>query len=137
MRPLYQRLRHTATYAVYKPGSGPELLQVLRLQQEGRVQGLGPADYRAGNHTALHLSAWVRTIAERIAARREQALGDLTGTTPEHIVESPARIAGAREAEAPPDEVASRSIASPEPSRLRDPSTDPEEPAPASTHEPT
>jgi hypothetical protein len=88
------------TFGVYNPDSEKEFRQITNLQEDGRVQGIGPADYRTETHTARWLSYAVERIAAAISARREQALGDSVGKSSEHIVdEAPA--------EAPQDSIAS------------------------------
>lgn len=87
------------TFAVYDPASEPQFRQVLRLLEQRRVQGLGPADYSAGSHTARWLTTWAVDIAERIATRREQVLRDRIGKPPRHLLDD------LRAPEAPQDEV--------------------------------
>jgi hypothetical protein len=112
---------HGKTYAVYRAGERADLRKALLLQEQDRVQGVGPADYRPEGHTALHLSAWVHGIAERIVERREGALEDLTGKAPAHRDEQPLQTAGVPPAtEAPQDEVAKGTITAPDPTRLSD-----------------
>lgn len=94
------------TFAVYNPQEEKEFRQVLRLQEQGRVQGLGPADYVSGGHTARWLMTWAEDIASRMVDRREQALGESLGKPPSHIVPAPAGP------EAPQDEVSKHDVSS-------------------------
>ena len=87
------------TFAVYNPGQEKEFRQVVRLQEQGRVKGLGPADYTPGSQTARWLTYWGEEIATRIADRRERALEESLGKPPRHIVPAPPA------AEAPQDRV--------------------------------
>ena len=73
------------TYGVYNPGHEKEFQQVKRLQKDGRVDGMGPADYREGSATWMWLRDEVTEIAERIVRDRELALGDKVGKAPKHI----------------------------------------------------
>jgi hypothetical protein len=95
------------TFAVYNPEKEKEFRQVVRLQEQGRVQGLGAADYGAGSQTARWLTYWAEEIASRIADNRERALGESIGKPPQHIVDAPGT-------EAPQDD-AERKIAQQEP----------------------
>ncbi len=73
------------TYGVYRPGSAREFQQVNRLQQQGRVQSFGPADYTEGSQTHMWLTNAVTEIAERIVRDRERALGEKVGEAPRHL----------------------------------------------------
>jgi len=73
------------TYAVYRPGSPNELGQAARLQEQGRVDAFGEADYSDGSHTAMWLTHAVETIAERIVRDRAEALSDRMGPPPRHV----------------------------------------------------
>ena len=73
------------TYAVYKPGDNREFRQVYELQQQRRVQAIGPADYREGSQTYMWLSTVVNEIGERIVSQRERWLGDSLGVPPSHL----------------------------------------------------
>ena len=73
------------TYGVYNPGHEKEFQQVKRLQKDGRIDGMGPADYRKNSSTWMWLQDEVNEIAERIVRDREQALGDKVGKAPKHI----------------------------------------------------
>jgi hypothetical protein len=76
------------TFAVYDPKSELEFRQVTNLHEDGRVQGVGPADYRKGTQTDMWLSYAAERIASRISSRREKALNDSIGKPPEHLIES-------------------------------------------------
>ncbi len=73
------------TYAVYQPGSTAQFHQVNRLQSQGRVHAIGPADYREGSHTYMWITSTVEAMAERIATMREQAIADRLGQPPRHL----------------------------------------------------
>lgn len=75
------------TYAVYKKGSPREFAQVKRLQEQGRVQSFGEADYTPGSQTAMWISIVVEEIAERIVGDQERALGERVGIPPTHIIQ--------------------------------------------------
>ncbi|HWC47586.1 MAG TPA: hypothetical protein VG448_01750 [Solirubrobacterales bacterium] len=75
------------TLGVYGPDSEEEFRQMADLQEEGRVRGMGPADYRPGTQTTRWLERAVKKIASRISDRREQTLRERVGTAPVHIVE--------------------------------------------------
>lgn len=92
------------TYAVYQGGNHAEFVQVVDLQDQGRVQGIGEADYRPGTQTALWITNAVEKIADGIVRQREAALGDVASRPPGHIVADPAPAADlpATETEAPP-----------------------------------
>lgn len=77
------------TYAVYGPENRSEFRQVKTLMDQGRIQGMGPADYREGTPTALWIETTVNEIAHRIVSDREAALGDRVGKPPVHILEQP------------------------------------------------
>lgn len=75
------------TYGVWPAGSRKHFHQATLLSERGRVQGLGEADYQPGKTTPLWLTAWARSIATRIAKRREEALDASVGEPPTHIEE--------------------------------------------------
>lgn len=75
------------TFAVYNPGSPKEFAQVYNLQQQGRVQGRGPADYREESHTSKWLSHSVREIARQITQSRSQLLDTRVKKSPRHIAD--------------------------------------------------
>ena len=72
------------TYAVYDPASQDQFAQAVRMQETGRIDAFGPADYREGTQTDLWLCLQVRRIAERIMERRKQALGSRVAPGPVH-----------------------------------------------------
>jgi hypothetical protein len=75
------------TFAVYPPEAREtEFRQAMELQEQERVMGFGPADYRAGTHTHRCITTWAEEIAESIANRFEVRLGESIGKPPEHIV---------------------------------------------------
>ena len=73
------------TYGVYQQGSDKEFKQINQLQQQGRVQSFGPADYTEGSQTYMWLSNAVTEIAERIVRDRERTMGDKVGQAPRHL----------------------------------------------------
>jgi hypothetical protein len=73
------------TFAVYQPGSKEEFSQVNHLQQQGRVQSFGEANYTEGSQTAMWIKNAISEIAELIVANRERALGDKIGKPPRHL----------------------------------------------------
>jgi hypothetical protein len=75
------------TFAVYKAGSEKEFEQINALQQHGRVQSFGEADYTALSQTYMWIIHAIRQIAHRIVGDREEAIGAKTGKPPEHIRE--------------------------------------------------
>jgi hypothetical protein len=90
------------TLAVYNPDSEAEFRQVVGLQEQERIQGLGPADYSPDSQTARWLTYWAELVATRIADRHDEALGRSLGKPPRHTIEAP------KAEEAPQDEVARR-----------------------------
>lgn len=72
-------------FAVYDPASKRQFAQAVRLQETGRVDAIGPADYRDGSQTAMWLALQVRRIGERIMADRKRALGHRIQPGPEHV----------------------------------------------------
>ncbi|MEM7206672.1 MAG: HAD family hydrolase [Pseudomonadota bacterium] len=75
------------TFGVYRTSDKREYQQIHGLQQQGRVQGSGPADYREGSPTFLWLTTKIEEIANRIAANRDRALGESLGAPPQHLTE--------------------------------------------------
>lgn len=76
-----------ATFAVYQRGSEAQFRQVNRLQRQGRVQSFGEADFAEGSQTCMWLTATAETIARRIVADRERALGEKVGSPPQHLAD--------------------------------------------------
>ena len=56
------------------------------MQENGRVKGIGEADYTAGSLTAMWLTNAVEQIASRIADDRDRLVRERTGTVPTHIL---------------------------------------------------
>ena len=73
------------TFAVYNTESREQFAQVLELQNKGRVDATGPADYRSGTHTDLWLQQSVVQIAERIVRERRNAFRSKVGPSPVHV----------------------------------------------------
>jgi hypothetical protein len=75
------------TFAVYNPAEERQFRQVVNLQDAGRVQGLGEADYTPKAQTSRWLTYWAEQIAERIADRQAEARREsLGGEPPRHIL---------------------------------------------------
>ena len=77
------------TFAVYEPGSPEHFRQVYDLQEQGRVQGIGEANYKRDSQTYLWILHTAEQIAKRIVADRAQALTDLVKPPPKHITKEP------------------------------------------------
>ncbi|MEM7293447.1 MAG: HAD family hydrolase [Pseudomonadota bacterium] len=73
------------TFGVYRAEDKREYRQIHELQQQGRVQGIGPADYRSGSQTSLWLGTAIEKIGNRIVTERERALGESVGAPPRHL----------------------------------------------------
>ncbi|MGD8523648.1 MAG: hypothetical protein PVF56_21040 [Desulfobacterales bacterium] len=73
------------TFAVYRPGSKEEFSQVNSLQNQGRVQSFGEANYTEGSQTAMWLKNAVSEIADQIVLNRKRAMGDKIGKPPKHL----------------------------------------------------
>jgi hypothetical protein len=76
------------TFAVYKPGASAEFKQANLLQQQDRVDSIGPADYRPGSPASLWIEHAVHGIAERIMYERDLEIGRRVGPPPQHIPSS-------------------------------------------------
>lgn len=75
------------TFGVYNPNEEKEFKQVKLLSRDGRINGMGEADYRPRSSTSMWLKDEVEQIADRIVIEREQQLGKSVGATPRHINE--------------------------------------------------
>ncbi len=75
------------TLAVYKPESEAEFEQVNRLQEQGRVDSFGEANYEPGSQTFMWITHAVDSIARRIVDDRQTALHSRLGKPPGHIDE--------------------------------------------------
>lgn len=73
------------TYGVYNPADDKEFKQIKNLSQEGRVDGMGEADYSERSSTSMWLQDEVEQIASRIVADRLRQLGSQVGSAPQHI----------------------------------------------------
>lgn len=73
------------TYAVYKSGEAKEFNQVKNLNDQGRVDSFGEANYTDGSQTSMWIETTAVEIAERIVAEKEAALGSKLGQAPGHI----------------------------------------------------
>jgi hypothetical protein len=72
-------------YAVFSPGSETHFAQAVDLQEAGRVDGIGPADYTESSQTAMWLTHHVRRTAERMMRERQQAMSSKVAHGPTHI----------------------------------------------------
>jgi hypothetical protein len=87
--------RHGKTFAVYTPDSATSFRQAKGLQDQGRVQSFGPADYTVGSHTYLWLMATVEELASRIVETRSKLIYTRIHRPPTHITMQPdARVNG-------------------------------------------
>ncbi len=75
------------TFAVYAKGSEAQFKQVNSLQQQGRVNSYGEADYRQGSQTCMWLQNALDEIAARMVKDRERVLGEKVGDAPQHLSE--------------------------------------------------
>lgn len=73
------------TFAVYNPAVSKEFAQNDRLQQDGRVDSYGPADYTNGSQTWRWLHLQVERICDRIVREREALLAARVGQPPRHL----------------------------------------------------
>ncbi len=74
-------------YAVYDPASEEQFAQAVHLDETGRVDSYGPADYTEGSQTVKWLRLHVRRIATRIMKSRKQATDRRIGQEPKHVTE--------------------------------------------------
>ncbi len=72
-------------YAVYDTASDDRFAQVVMLQEQGRIDGYGPADFSQGSQTERWLRLHVKKIAERIMSDRKRALDSRRASGPVHI----------------------------------------------------
>ena len=72
------------TYAVYDPTSKKHFQQAVSLQESGRVDAFGPADYTENSHTDWWLRHQVRRIANRMLEERKAALTRSVQPAPTH-----------------------------------------------------
>lgn len=75
-------------FAVYQPESDKQFEQVDQLLANGRVNGVGPADYQSGSQTDMWLRLKVKSLAEKILKDRSDVLETRVGQGPEHIDDS-------------------------------------------------
>lgn len=71
--------------AVYAPESQEQFRQAVQLQESGRVDACGPADYRPGTQTSMWLELQVRAIADRILAERRSHFSSRVSRSPHHL----------------------------------------------------
>ncbi|MFP4191160.1 MAG: haloacid dehalogenase-like hydrolase [Candidatus Hydrogenedentota bacterium] len=82
------------TYAVYDPESESQFAQVVALDEQGRVQAFGPADYRPGSQTMMWLTMKVKGLARQIVEDRRVMLDKRVGRGPSHVDDQPRRDDG-------------------------------------------
>jgi hypothetical protein len=70
--------------AVFSREGRSNFESVKSLQDQGRVQMIGQADFQEGSVTTLWLQTTIRQIADRIATARERHLSELPGA-PGHV----------------------------------------------------
>lgn len=73
------------TFAVYNPAIPKEFEQNDGLQQDGRVDSYGPADYTPESQTSRWLKLQVERICDRIVKDREALLAARVGRAPRHL----------------------------------------------------
>lgn len=85
--PVFSVVRRSGgkTYAVYDPEREGEFLQNDQLQQDGRVDSYGPADYTSSSQTARWLKMQVRRMCERLVQEGEAALASRVKQPPRHL----------------------------------------------------
>jgi hypothetical protein len=72
-------------YAVYDPASDEQFAQAVALQEQGRVDAYGPADYQRDSPTDRWLQLQVRHIAGRILSERQHAFDGRVARGPVHL----------------------------------------------------
>ncbi|MBI4557185.1 MAG: haloacid dehalogenase-like hydrolase [Candidatus Hydrogenedentes bacterium] len=77
------------TCAVYAPESKAQFAQVTALLETGRVDMIGPADYREGSQTDMWLQLQVFRIAQRMMDERKRTTERSVGRGPSHLESSP------------------------------------------------
>lgn len=73
-------------FAVYDRDSSDQLRQAMMLQEVGRVNSIGPADYRPGEQAYLWIREAAVQIADRIAREKRAALDAKVVPAARHIV---------------------------------------------------
>lgn len=81
------------TFAVYNPDQPAEFAQNDTLQQDGRVDSYGPADYTRSSQTGRWLYLQVERMCERIVKDREALLSKKVSRPPRHLHKDDAQIA--------------------------------------------
>jgi len=71
-------------YAVYDPEAEGHFEQAVKLNEDGRVNDYGPADYTSGSTTSLRLKLQIRNIADGIMAARKTQTESSFSKAPEH-----------------------------------------------------
>jgi len=94
--PVFSIVNHFGgrTYAVYGRRHLRQFRQVKKLQEQGRVQSFGEADYTEDSHTSLWIRETAKEIAWRIVYDRAAALKERVHAPPGHIVEEEEAGAG-------------------------------------------
>ena len=72
-------------YAVYALDSEEHYAQAVGLQESGRVNAYGPADYRAGSETDRWMRLQIGRIAKRMMEARRTALHKRVRKGPTHL----------------------------------------------------
>jgi hypothetical protein len=73
------------TFGVYTPDSEQHFDNVASLQDQGRVNSIGEADYRPGTAADRWLLRALRSIADEVCETRERTLAHYPGA-PGHVV---------------------------------------------------
>ncbi|MDQ1257537.1 MAG: Haloacid dehalogenase-like hydrolase, partial [Candidatus Hydrogenedentes bacterium] len=79
-------------FAVFARGSASQFEQANALLEDGRVDNVGPADYREHGQTDMWLQLQVRRLTERIVEERQRALESRVGREPVHAEALPESI---------------------------------------------
>jgi hypothetical protein len=73
------------TFGVYTPGSAEHFDNVASLQDQGRVNSIGEANYKSGTPSDRWLLRALRHIADEVCETRERTLAHYPGA-PGHVV---------------------------------------------------
>lgn len=81
------------TYAVFESGNEDEFNQVHDLLEDGRVDGVGEADYRPNKPAAMWITRAITRAADRMVAshkaEREGQFASRVGVAPKHLSDAP------------------------------------------------
>ena len=88
--PCFSLIKHFLgkTYAVYDRTIKKSFSQAVSLNEQGRVQSYGEADYTEGSQTYMWIIHTVETIANQILVDRSNALKKHVKPPPNHIITS-------------------------------------------------